>query len=214
MTFCLQSRANLSGLKKSVFPRFSLPDLGQDFSRELTMTALVSPKSEPVVGAEIDAYCSKCKLPTNHRIVAIDGGKIKKVICLTCQGQHAFRLNAPKPRTRKSNDPEVAVGAAPAEPKPPKAPRAPRQPKDPKAAVKKNLIIDQDTTNRAWRDLKESVASGRLVPYDMSGSYAVGQAIDHHTFGVGFVTKVILPNKIEVLFESEQKTLIMLVRKA
>ena len=44
------------------------------------------------VGAEIEAYCTSCKLDRLHAIEALKSdGNINRVICRTCQGQHLFR---------------------------------------------------------------------------------------------------------------------------
>ena len=42
----------------------------------------------------------------------------------------------------------------------------------------------------------------------MSGSFKASDVIDHKSFGIGFVSKAILPNKIEVLFRQGSKLLI------
>ena len=47
-------------------------------------------RDEIRVGAEIDAHCTRCRMLTNHRVVAMVEGTIKRVICLTCSGQHNY----------------------------------------------------------------------------------------------------------------------------
>jgi hypothetical protein len=162
------------------------------------------PKEERRVGAEIDSYCTKCRLMTNHRIVALDGGKIRKVICLTCDGQHAYRMTLPKPKVA----PEDANAEAPAaKPKAPRVTRAPRQPREPK-----RLLIDEpEPANLKWREMVETYGVARPTPYDIHGSFESGQTLEHSSFGVGFVIRALPPNKIEVLFENEIKILIMAV---
>ena len=44
---------------------------------------------------EIVCYCSKCKLELNARIVRVEEGRPKRVLCLTCQAEHAYRKSAP-----------------------------------------------------------------------------------------------------------------------
>src|SRR5262245_58672499 len=41
------------------------------------------------VGDYVDGWCTRCKLVLRHTIEAIAGGKISRVHCNTCQGQHA-----------------------------------------------------------------------------------------------------------------------------
>ncbi len=45
------------------------------------------------VGDEIDDYCSRCKLSTNHSIVSMVGEEVGKVRCRTCNSEHNFRHN-------------------------------------------------------------------------------------------------------------------------
>jgi hypothetical protein len=44
------------------------------------------------VGAEIEAYCTKCKIDRLHAIETLKSdGNINRVICRTCEGSHLFR---------------------------------------------------------------------------------------------------------------------------
>ena len=44
---------------------------------------------------EVVCYCSKCKLELNHRIIQVDKGRPKRVLCLTCNNEHSYRKSAP-----------------------------------------------------------------------------------------------------------------------
>jgi hypothetical protein len=46
------------------------------------------------------------------------------------------------------------------------------------------------------------------TPYDRTFTYRAGQTMAHATFGVGEVTKLIEPQKIDVLFEDRLRRLI------
>ncbi len=46
------------------------------------------------VAQEVLAYCTKCRMDLNHIIVAMQGDRISKVQCRTCNGFHMYR--APK----------------------------------------------------------------------------------------------------------------------
>jgi hypothetical protein len=46
------------------------------------------------VSEDIVAYCTTCKLDLAHVIVALDGEKVKKVLCKTCNKEHVYK--APK----------------------------------------------------------------------------------------------------------------------
>lgn len=62
---------------------------------------------------EIIAYCTKCKLELNHRVILVAKDKPKKVLCLTCKAEHAYRKSAPaktgegKPRKSRANTAKV-----------------------------------------------------------------------------------------------------------
>ena len=51
--------------------------------------------------------------------------------------------------------------------------------------------------------------SGRVAsPYDRMHTYRAGQTMAHETFGIGEVTKLIEPRKIDVLFQDRVRRLI------
>ncbi|MDR1166348.1 MAG: hypothetical protein LBO66_10890 [Deltaproteobacteria bacterium] len=112
-------------------------------------------------------------------------------------------------------------GAKAAKPKAVKAPKAPKAPKEPKAPrVAKNTKEakelrrkedEKDSLQKEWRDKSERLDLAKIPAYDVTGSFDRDQAINHATFGMGFVVKVIPPNKIVVNFESGTRTLIMKV---
>ncbi len=69
--------------------------------------------TNPRVGGEVDAFCTKCELLLAHTILAMVGPKIVRVRCNTCMGEHAYRgqvipKGAAKPRASR------AASAAPA----------------------------------------------------------------------------------------------------
>ena len=43
------------------------------------------------LGDEIDDYCTRCRLLTNHGVVAMVDGEVKKVRCNTCYFEHDYR---------------------------------------------------------------------------------------------------------------------------
>ena len=50
--------------------------------------------------------------------------------------------------------------------------------------------------------------SKAATPYDRTRTYRTGQTMAHDTFGIGEVTKLIEPQKIDVLFEDKLRRLI------
>ena len=65
------------------------------------------------VGDYIDGWCTRCKLVLRHTIEAIAGGKVSRVHCNTCQGQHAHRANAPGTATKSGARKTGATQQAP-----------------------------------------------------------------------------------------------------
>jgi hypothetical protein len=47
------------------------------------------------VGADIEAYCTKCKAVLAHTVVAMEGPKARRVKCNTCSGEHNYRASKP-----------------------------------------------------------------------------------------------------------------------
>ncbi len=140
------------------------------------------------VGGEIDAVCTRCRMITNHRIVAMVDGLVKRVICLTCDSQHNYRQPPGEKR------PQAA-----------KTMRVSREMKKTSPSSGGPRIFAQ------WLQSREALnASGESPrPYDFKELFEVGQALDHSKFGLGFVQKIIPPNKMEVMFETEVKVLAM-----
>lgn len=47
-------------------------------------------ENPPRLGDVVDDYCSHCRLVTNHGVVVLVSGKIKRVRCAPCLHEHAF----------------------------------------------------------------------------------------------------------------------------
>jgi hypothetical protein len=143
----------------------------------------------PEVGDEIDSICSRCHEETIHRIVATVETSVHTVICTRCGNQHRHR-------------PSLAARV-----------RKVPLPTERQAKVLKKIAAAQSTGIKgpleAWQILKENAAEEESLPYDPSLSYLESQAIEHPTFGLGFVFKVLDPTKIEVVFEHQIKILVM-----
>lgn len=137
------------------------------------------------VAQEIVAYCPSCKMDLMHVIVAMDVQKIVRVICLTCRKEHGFHRpheSAPLPKAaaKRSKVPATAKPHAAAAGKP-------------------------RTASRQWNELVEQQKDIAPKPYSIQGSFSTGDKLEHTRFGIGFVTRIIEPDKIEVLFRQGQK---------
>jgi hypothetical protein len=66
------------------------------------------------VGKDIDSWCTKCKLVLAHTVEAMANGKVTRVHCNTCGGQHAYRATAPgqKAATRRRSSADAPAPAS------------------------------------------------------------------------------------------------------
>lgn len=141
---------------------------------------------KPSAGDFVDARCTRCRVVTNHTIVAMVGEQIVRVVCNTCNGTHNY--HPPK--------------AAPA-PRAPQAEKSPAAPRAPRMTAKAVRNADEEE----WIEATRQADPAKVLRYDMSRSYSVGHFVNHPSFGVGLVKSVTKPNKMEVLFESGRKLL-------
>jgi hypothetical protein len=62
---------------------------------------------------EVVGYCTKCKLELNQRIIRVEAGRPKRVLCLTCNTERSYRKSAPakvgegKERVKRSLSPKA-----------------------------------------------------------------------------------------------------------
>ncbi|RNC68022.1 MAG: hypothetical protein ED859_11950 [Desulfuromonadales bacterium] len=135
-------------------------------------------------GDIIDARCTKCRSVLNHTIVAMVDGRVVRVQCNTCNGQHNYHppQEAKKPAERAAS---TGKSSSPARPRREPVPAGPSQ---------WELEV-------AGRDPQEA------IPYAMDASFRVGNLVNHPVFGLGLVTVVTKPNKVEILFRDGKKLL-------
>ena len=135
-----------------------------------------------MVGKEVLAYCTSCKMDLNNVIVAMKGDRIAKVQCLTCKKEHVYK--APK-------------GAA-----------EPKKPKKTKAAKAESEDSANHSIEAEWQKLMATHRDSPSRAYSTKELYSLGDKISHPTFGEGIVGKLIYPNKLEVIFQMDVKVLI------
>jgi hypothetical protein len=144
-------------------------------------------------GGECDAWCTKCKRDTLHNIVAMDstGKTPAQVQCRSCQGTHKYR--APK---------ETPVAKALA--KAPKAKAAGTK----KAADKKSAAPSTASIYKRWEELLGRRGGNQAVPYKVTAAFGYDDVVEHKDFGVGFVIEEVAYNRIKVLFQDSERTLV------
>ncbi len=134
-----------------------------------------------IVGSEVLAYCTSCKMDLNNVIVALKGDRIAKVQCLTCKKEHVYK--APKGQTSPAKTKKKKKAEADAE------------------AGAHSIEAEWEKLMAAHRELP-------LKQYGMKEHFLLGDKINHPTFGEGIVGKLIYPNKLEVIFRTDVKVLI------
>ena len=69
--------------------------------------------------------------------------------------------------------------------------------------------ITRPKTDEDWRQLLLDASREGVPAYKISDSYREGALLLHTDFGLGVVTKVISPRKMEVIFETSKKLMAM-----
>jgi hypothetical protein len=133
-----------------------------------------------LVGGDIDAQCTKCRMLLGHTILAMVGDKPARVRCNTCQGEHNF------------HGPEkvAATGTNGAAKKKKKKASSPARP-----------------SVTSWEALVVGRDLSRPRRYSAKEQFAVDDVLDHPVFGLGIVRDQ-RHDKIEVAFQSGPRTLV------
>ncbi len=142
-----------------------------------------------IAGSEIDAWCTKCKLDLNHRIIAVKNDRIARVECLTCRGHHQYR----RPKS--------------AEP-PARAKRTTRKAAPRAAAGARARATAATKLREAWEEATTGKTASNFTKYNTATVLQEGQLVRHKKFGDGIVAEVLEGDKVSILFEPGTKTLI------
>ncbi len=146
-------------------------------------------------GGECDAWCTKCKRDTLHNIVAMDasGKTPAQVQCRSCQGAHKYR--APK----ETPAPAAVKKAA-----------APKKKTGTKKATSKGATAAPTPAAlyKRWEELVGKRAGTSAQRYKVTAGYGADDVIEHTQFGLGFVTEEVGWNRIKVLFQDAERTLL------
>ncbi len=88
--------------------------------------------------------------------------------------------------------------------KAPKKGKAPPKKRKTTAKAKKITISPLEEWETAMKQAKDAP----IIVYAQDGSFKEGEKLDHSSFGKGLITKLIHPNKMEVIFEAGTKFMI------
>ena len=136
------------------------------------------------VGGNADSWCTKCKLILAHTVVAMVGQAPVKAQCNTCGSAHKFRGDAPQ--SRGSSGEKIK-----------------------KALTKKNQRLNAGMVQAShYAELMEGREPNKAKRYSAKEMFEKGELIRHPKFGVGIVTVLKDPGKMEIIFETGPKTLV------
>jgi hypothetical protein len=138
-------------------------------------------------GGNCDAWCTKCKMDLAHVIHAMVDGAPVKVECNTCHGIHKYRPTQEEKDAKKAaKKTKRASGSS----------RKPAVPKIPPALIR-------------WREALERLADADAHAYSVKALFEVDNVLDHPKFGVGVVVKILEPTRARVLFQDDERTMVM-----
>jgi hypothetical protein len=144
-------------------------------------------------GAEVDSWCTKCRMDLLHRIIAMQGPKIVRVECRTCGGHHNYRR--PKSSAAESKGNSVRSPARGTRTIPP---TSARRTAEAEAQAKREITWEKAV-------LGQPVSSFKA--YRASQTFTLGDLIRHGKFGDGYIVRVIDRQKVEVMFKDGPRTL-------
>jgi hypothetical protein len=143
------------------------------------------------VGKDMVCYCTRCKMDLGHMIMSMVGPTPARVMCRTCKSEHNYK---PKRGVKEPG------GVAPSRGVPGSTTRTPRAARE--VQVEKTVPVELE-----WmRQLNASTAA--MKEYAADQAFVAGDRIKHPVFGEGIIQKLVFPNKVEVLFKMDVKTLI------
>lgn len=139
-------------------------------------------------GDDVDAWCTRCKMNLNHRVIATVGSDIRRVQCLTCGSDHKYY--PPKdmdstPRKKRSSSASTATTS--------------------RTAPAKGSARARGEWTTFMKEMDPTVPPR---PYKISEDYKAGEYIEHSALGTGRVVDVLGSERIEVAFEDGRRILV------
>jgi hypothetical protein len=120
-----------------------------------------------------------------HIVLYEVSGVIARVKCKTCGAEHKYR--GAKSRERKA------------------APASDRSRRTGTKAAEESRQAEAVETQRWLQRYEELGQDAKIIPYRMTDRYQRGDIIDHPSFGIGFVEKILENQRMDVLFKGSLK---------
>ncbi len=145
-------------------------------------------RADPGPGDDVEAWCTRCRMNLNHRVIAMVGNEIKRVTCLTCGSDHKYY--PPKGIKKKQDSAAPSKGSSRA--------------RTPKTKAARSVAAKGE-----WSTVMDEMPDA-AVPrsYRISDAYDAADYIEHPVFGTGMVLSIVGTGKIEVIFREGRKVLI------
>jgi len=147
-----------------------------------------------LVGEIIEAHCTRCERLLAHVVLFEVNGVVSRVKCRTCGTEHKFRGKKPvekrTPATLKSRVSGVS-----------------KKPLSGKSVRMEDLQRWQ--TKQGQLTVETAIRS-----YQMTETYRKGEIINHDSFGLGFIEKIIFDTQMDVLFQDGMKRMSMNIKTA
>jgi hypothetical protein len=121
-----------------------------------------------------------------HTIHALVDGAPVKVECNTCHGIHKYRPTQAEKDAKKAAKKTKRASSS----------RKSAEPKLAPALVR-------------WREALDRLGVADALPYNVKGLFEVDHVLDHPKFGVGVVVKILEPTRARVLFQDDERTMVM-----
>jgi hypothetical protein len=190
-------------------------------------------KGHTLIGKDVKAYCSRCRLNLSHTIITVSSGqKPDRVRCNTCKSERTFRAPKQENELKKLQEEgkqmadrdeefdldsmevsKVLLGdTGKKKPKAKKAKSEETKTISKAAAAALPLSMqrasaeDLASFETKLLQFKNHIANAKT--YSASARFNVGEIVAHKTFGTGFVVSESGLSKIEVLFKDGRKLLV------
>jgi hypothetical protein len=185
---------------------------------ETTRSKKPALKELPAVARSISLECSFCEAERFFKVLTHISAEAAKLRCEVCGRSKTFRLSdsnggsVAKAKDKATGD----AGEKVAKEKKPRNTAGLQAAADKRrlasAEKKAETAARKEADNKAdyvkqYESLKRQIGVAKVVPYGMKQNYIVANAVQHPTFGLGFVT-LATAEKIEVAFESGVRQLI------
>ena len=138
----------------------------------------------PAVASDFYTYCKKCDSERYHKVLAHTSSTSAKIKCEVCASTKKYSL--------------------------PKAPSASRKAAGAALAARNKVARESARRTSHTAEYEALLQNNESTPtqaYNMKGKFELNHKLQHPKFGLGFI-RAIQPDKIEVVFPDEVRTLI------